>query len=100
MPLDMLLRMGVGLLVVLGLLVLLAAFLRFYGPRLGLVVLPGANPKRARLAILETRMLDARHRLVLFSRDEIQHLIILGGAHPVVVEAGMKPASHSDTGNV
>ena len=51
----------------------------------------------ARLAVVESRMLDGRHRLVLIRRDAVEHLILLGPQTPVVVETGIaSPASPAD----
>ena len=43
-----------------------------------------------RLQILETKAIDTRHRLVLLSRDKIEHLVILGPAGESVIESGIK----------
>lgn len=40
-----------------------------------------------RLAVVETLTLDVKHRLVLVRRDDREHLLVLGGGQPVVVEA-------------
>ena len=37
------------------------------------------GPQNSRLQVLETRSLDARHRLVLVRHDEAEHLLLLGG---------------------
>jgi len=42
-----------------------------------------------RLAIVESMALDAKHRLVLVRRDQIEHLIVIGGASDLVVETGI-----------
>lgn len=83
----MLLRMLTGLLVVLGLLGLFAVALRAYGARFGLTVALINKKETSRLTIIETKMLDARHRLVLLGCDGREHLVILGGAQPVVVDS-------------
>lgn len=53
--------------------------------------LPGAmagrNGPGRRLAIVESLTLDVKHRLVLVRRDDREHLVILGGGQPVVVES-------------
>lgn len=45
---------------------------------------PGAAGRR--LAVVESLTLDVKHRLVLIRRDDREHLLVLGGAQPVVVE--------------
>lgn len=51
-----------------------------------------AKAKNARrLKIIETLPLDARRRLALIQRDDVQHLVILGGTHETVIETGIKP---------
>ncbi|KIL97300.1 hypothetical protein CCC_00361 [Paramagnetospirillum magnetotacticum MS-1] len=54
--------------------------------------LPGMMAGKAgapgrRLGIVESLTLDVKHRLVLVRRDDREHLLVLGGAEPVVVEA-------------
>ena len=39
---------------------------------------------------METRAIDTRHRLVLLSRDEVEHLVILGPHGESVIESGIK----------
>lgn len=49
----------------------------------------------SRLSVIESRMIDARHRLVLVRRDNTEHLLLLAShAAPVVVESntGDKPS--------
>jgi flagellar protein FliO/FliZ len=63
----------------------LAAWLvrRFAGNRLG------ANTNRARmprLAVIDAAAVDGRRRLVLVRRDNIEHLLMIGGPTDIVVE--------------
>lgn len=60
------------------------------------------TPKRKkhqgrRLQILETKAIDTRHRLVLISRDEVEHLVILGPGGESVIESGIKRPHDLDT---
>lgn len=52
--------------------------------------LPGVMAGRIgagrRLALVESLTVDVKHRLVLVRRDDREHLLLLGGARPVVVE--------------
>ncbi len=50
-----------------------------------------AGGKLRRLQVLEARPLDAHHKLVLVSRDGVEHLLVLGNNHSVVVETGIIP---------
>ena len=52
---------------------------------------PMAGGKNSRLKVVETQTLDARRRLVLIQRDDVEHLVILGPAGETVVETGIKP---------
>ncbi|HLI99325.1 MAG TPA: flagellar biosynthetic protein FliO [Bradyrhizobium sp.] len=56
---------------------------RFAGNRLG------ANPNRSRmprLAVIDAAAVDGRRRLVLVRRDNIEHLLMIGGPTDIVVE--------------
>lgn len=39
-----------------------------------------------RINIIETKRLDAKNTLVLFARDEVEHLVLLGNTQNLVVE--------------
>jgi flagellar protein FliO/FliZ len=56
---------------------------RFGGPRLGVAMLRGRQP---RLALIEVAGVDARRSLVLIRRDNVEHLLMIGGPTDVVVE--------------
>lgn len=62
--------------------------------------------RQARLAIMDAAIVDSRRRLVLVRRDEIEHLILIGGPTDVVVEqnivrsgssTSVKPAKNRGT---
>lgn len=83
-----------ALLLVLALLLGLAYVLRRWGGRLqALARPPGAGP--ARLAIVETKSLDPRVRLVLVRRDRCEHLLLLGptGGQLIETVAPERPTS-------
>ncbi len=48
----------------------------------------GPTGKR-RLAVVETAYVDGKSRLVLVRRDDREHLLVIGPAGPVVVEANI-----------
>lgn len=52
-----------------------------------------ANSKR-RLRIVESIMLDTRHRAVLLQRDDKEHLVILSPTGETVVETGIETQAH------
>src|SRR5262245_22491181 len=57
---------------------------RFGGARLGTPSSRGRQPPR--LAVIDTVFVEGRRRLVLIRRDNIEHLILIGGPTDVVVE--------------
>src|SRR5579859_5769471 len=63
----------------------LAAWLvrRFAGNRLGASTQRGRMP---RLAVIDAAAVDGRRRLVLVRRDNIEHLLMIGGPTDIVVE--------------
>jgi len=44
-----------------------------------------------RLGVVEYHESDQTRRLVLVRRDGVEHLVLIGGAHDVVVETGITP---------
>lgn len=44
--------------------------------------------RKRRLAVVESVPLDGRRRLVLVRRDEVEHLLLIGGGADIVVERG------------
>ena len=49
--------------------------------------MPGSAPKR--LKVVETLMIDGRHKLFLLRRDGVEHLLIVGPSGTSVVENGI-----------
>src|SRR5947208_1303829 len=66
----------------------LAAWLvrRFAGNRLGANASRGRMP---RLAVIDAAAVDGRRRLVLVRRDNIEHLLMIGGPTDIVVESSI-----------
>src|SRR6202000_1374810 len=56
---------------------------RFAGNRLGANTNRGRMP---RLAVIDAAAVDGRRRLVLVRRDNIEHLLMIGGPPDIVVE--------------
>ncbi len=85
------LKVVFALIVVLGLLVLAFWLLRrFGGERLGNTAARGRQP---RLAVVDAAMVDGRRRLILIRRDNIEHLLIIGGPTDVVIEQNIVRAA-------
>ncbi|MGB6117238.1 MAG: hypothetical protein WBF87_03375 [Mesorhizobium sp.] len=80
--------LGVGLALIL-LFVVLVIIRLFRGMRAGTFVLGGRN-RRTRLAVMDATAVDARRRLVLVRRDDVEHLILIGGPTDVVVEQDIR----------
>ncbi|MCX5569376.1 flagellar biosynthetic protein FliO [Kaistia nematophila] len=75
--------------------ILLAILLVFWLIRLFTNGRLGAGPARGRqprLAVLDALPIDQRRRLILVRRDNVEHLILIGGPSDVVVEPGIQRA--------
>ena len=87
MEIQTLMQMMAALAVVLALVVAAAWLMRRFGP-VGAFIGKGG---RKRLGIVEVTMLDAKSRLVLLRRDEVEHLVAVGPGGVVVVEPRIVP---------
>lgn len=91
-------RFLLALLFVVGLIGVLALLARRFG--VGAVRLSPAfrrkdrNAER-RLAIVEATSIDARRRLVLVRRDDVEHLVLLGINSDLLIESGISEARPS-----
>lgn len=72
-----------------GLLVLLVIIRIVRGLTFGTFVAGGKN-RKARLAVMDATAVDSQRRLVLVRRDDIEHLILIGGPTDVVVEQNIR----------
>jgi len=63
---------------------------RFAGNRLGANANRGRMP---RLAVIDAAAVDGRRRLVLVRRDNVEHLLMIGGPTDIVVEPNIVRAS-------
>ena len=78
------LKMVVAFIVVFGLLALaLWVVRRFGGERLGN---SGARGRQPRLAVVDSAGVDGRRRLLLIRRDNVEHLVMVGGPTDVLIE--------------
>jgi flagellar protein FliO/FliZ len=59
---------------------------RFGGGRLGVATNRGRQP---RLAVIDAAPVDTRRRLILIRRDNVEHLLMIGGPTDIVVEANI-----------
>jgi flagellar protein FliO/FliZ len=98
-------RAIVALVLVLALIALTVWLMRRFGDG-GLVGSSGGRGRQQRLAVLDSAPVDARRRLVLIRRDNVEHLILIGGPTDVVIEpnivraqpaGGVRPASRPGT---
>src|SRR5262245_16314082 len=89
-------RFFLAFLVVLGLIGGAAYLVRRFGAdRLGTTTARGRQP---RLAVIDATPVDSRRRLVLIRRDNVEHLLLIGGPSDVVVEPNIvRAASARDT---
>jgi flagellar protein FliO/FliZ len=49
----------------------------------------GARGRQPRLAVIDTTAVDVRRKLVLIKRDNVEHLLLIGGPSDIVVESGI-----------
>jgi flagellar protein FliO/FliZ len=85
MPLAI--RFFLAFLIVLGLIVVTAWVVRRFGTgRLGGTTVRGRQP---RLGVIDYASVDARRRLILVRRDNVEHLLMIGGPTDVVVESNI-----------
>jgi len=68
------------------------AFRTFFGGRLSAHGF--LRPRDRRLGVVETAWVDQRRKLVLIRRDDVEHLIIIGGPVDMVVETGIRGWPH------
>ncbi|WP_165219301.1 flagellar biosynthetic protein FliO [Affinirhizobium pseudoryzae] len=77
---------GLGLLC---LVVVLMLMRRRQGPA---PFLRGGKNRQPRLQVLDAAAVDARRRIVLIRRDDVEHLVMIGGPTDVVIESGIGAA--------
>ncbi|TWH33668.1 flagellar biosynthesis protein FliO [Aminobacter sp. J15] len=72
-----------------GLLILLIAIRIVRGLTFGTFVAGGRN-RKTRLAVMDATAVDSNRRLVLVRRDDVEHLLLIGGPTDVVVEQNIR----------
>ena len=85
------LKVVLFVIVVLGLLALAFWLLRQFGG--GRLVSGATRGRQPRLAVIDQATVDGRRRLVLIRRDNVEHLLIIGGPSDVVVEQNIVRAA-------
>ena len=88
-------RSILALILVLGLIMGLTWLLKRFGFGVGA---SGVLTKRRRLRMVESTMLDGRHRVVLIRRDDVEHLILIGPNTSQVVERSIPALSLPELG--
>jgi flagellar protein FliO/FliZ len=86
MEISEILRFVAALVFIIGLIGLCAFVARRMGFAAGGVATPAGQ---RRLAVVEVKPVDAKHRLMLIRRDGKEHLILLGGEQPLLIETGI-----------
>jgi len=82
--LPLLVKVIIAFAVVLALLAAVMWLLRrFGGDRLGQ---PAQRGRQPRLAVIDAAAIDSRRRLVLLRRDNVEHLVMIGGPSDVLIE--------------
>jgi hypothetical protein len=82
---------GVGI----ALLLLVAVLLIMRGRAPSPFVRGGRN-RQPRLQVLDAAAVDARRRLVLVRRDDVEHLVMIGGPTDIVIESRILPLVESE----
>lgn len=52
-----------------------------------------------RLKVIEYLALDTRNRMILVSRDDVEHLLLVNAEHSVIVEQNIKPPKKKSGSN-
>lgn len=83
-------RFILALAFVLALMGIIAHLLKRYGA--GRFSMPGKTDRR--LTVLETRMVDSRHKLALVKCDDQEHLLLISPDNQCVIQSNIKKASN------
>lgn len=70
----------------------LVALCSWLAKHMGLAPRLGGNKGSDRLEIVEMKPLDAKRKLVLVRRDDIEHLLLLNGERDLLIERGIPGA--------
>jgi len=86
-------RFALALMFVLGLI----AGCSWLGKRLGLAPRTTNGNSAQRLNVVAIQSVDARRKLVLIRRDNIEHLILLNGERDLLIESGIEATAEFKT---
>jgi hypothetical protein len=78
-------------------LILLIAVLWFLRGRAPSPFVRGGRNRQPRLQVLDAAAVDARRRLVLVRRDNVEHLVMIGGPTDIVIESRILPEAEAET---
>ncbi|MBW9055702.1 flagellar biosynthetic protein FliO [Rhizobium mesosinicum] len=78
-------------------LILLIAILWFLRNRAPSPFVRGGRNRQPRLQVLDAAAVDARRRLVLVRRDNVEHLVMIGGPTDIVIESRILPEQEAET---
>lgn len=92
---NMVMRTIVGLLLVLIIIAIISWILRRV---MGTQVNNRSRGRQPRISIADSQAIDNRHRLVLVRRDNVEHLLLIGGSNNLVVEEGINKQAHPRAG--
>jgi hypothetical protein len=70
-------------------LIALVVVLVFLKRRNSPLFIKGGRAREHRLMVLDAAAIDAKRRLVLIRRDDVEHLIMIGGPTDIVIETGI-----------
>jgi hypothetical protein len=68
---------------------------RMFAPRMNLSGDGAQRGRRSRLGVIDTYDVDRQRRLILLRRDNVEHLVMIGGPNDVLVEATIRRAVQS-----
>jgi flagellar protein FliO/FliZ len=84
-------RFIIAFVVVLALIAVTAWLVRRFGS--GALSAAGGRGRQPRLAVIDAASVDARRKLILVRRDNVEHLLMIGGPSDVVIEPNIVRAS-------
>ncbi len=79
-----------GLTSIAGLILLFLAVYWLFGRAASSKLIAGGRNRKPRLAVIDVAAIDSRRRLVLIRRDDVEHLVMIGGPGDVVIEQGIR----------
>lgn len=84
---------GLAFAVALAIVLLLIALFVFILKRLTGARLTSGRNRQPRVAVMDAMNIDTRRRLLLIRRDNVEHLVLVGGSNDLVIEQGIVKAA-------